>query len=94
MFPKTSCGPSVVRLQNGEVLSLADLPCTGVKRWTAARKRCVVRAVLYKIVTADEIKTVYQLSDEEFSSWLSRYAHHRSEALKETKIKKIRYNRR
>ncbi len=90
MFPKKSNGPSVIRLTSGEVLSIADLPPVTSKRWTASRKRVVVRAVIYNLITADKAIEAYAFTVEEFKSWLSRFADHGADALKETKIKRYR----
>ena len=89
MFPKKSKGPSVIRLISGDVFSVADLPPVTLKRWTASRKRAVVRAVIYNIITAQEAIDAYALSQEEFNAWLARCADHGEDALKETKIKII-----
>lgn len=74
MFPKKSKGPSVIRLISGDVFSVADLPPVMLKRWTASRKRAVVRAVIYNIITAQEAIDAYALSQEEFNTWLARCA--------------------
>lgn len=90
MFSKRSNGPSVVRLTNGDVISVADLPPATLQRWTASRKRVVVRAVIFGLVSMQEACDRYHLSTEEFNAWLARYADYGPEALKETRLKKYR----
>lgn len=81
---------SVVRLTNGEVLSLADLPTDAHMRWVASRKLTVVRAVVYGLVPLEEALEKYNLSEDEFFSWVDSAANHGENALKSTHIKKYR----
>jgi len=45
MFLKKVEGPRAVKLPNGNVICLADLPDNETSRWVASRKAVVVQAV-------------------------------------------------
>ena len=89
MFVKKSAGPSIVTLPDGTILSVADLP-KPTARWVASRKAVVVNAVTHCLITRDEAIRRYDLSDEEFDSWLSAVERHGREALKITAIQRFR----
>lgn len=72
MFLKKSDGPRVVRLPNGEVLTLGDLPDSDT-RWVASRKALVVRAVIYGLLTHEAALTRYDLTPEELDQWIANY---------------------
>ena len=80
---------SVVRLTNGDLLSVADLPSDAHVRWVASRKLTVVRAVVYGLVPLETALKKYNLSEDEFFSWVDGAAKHGENALKSTYIKKI-----
>ena len=61
---------SSVRLSDNTIFSLSDLPAKDTVRWVASRKLTVVRAVAYGLLSEAEAKSIYSLSDEEFSSWV------------------------
>lgn len=90
MFLKKVDGPRAVTLPDGSVMTRADLPPAGTRRWVASRKAAVVRGVLYGLIGQDEAIRRYGLSDEEFQGWLSAVADHGVEALKATAVKKFR----
>lgn len=48
---------------------LSGLPPAGTKRWIARRKAAVVVAVQHGLITREEVRRRYELSEEEFSSW-------------------------
>ena len=81
---------SVVRLTNGDLLSVADLPSDAHVRWVASRKLTVVRAVVYGLVPLETALKKYNLSEDEFFSWVDGAAKHGENALKSTYIKKYR----
>ena len=56
----------------------------------ASRKAAVVRAVRYGLITLEEAKARYGLSDEEFESWATAVAEHGEQALKATALQKFR----
>lgn len=84
MFLKKVEGPRTVTLPDGSVLSRADLPPESTRRWTAARKRAVVRGVVHGLISKAEALTLYGLSDEEFREWLHGLSRHGAEGLKAT----------
>ncbi len=90
MFLKKVDGPRAVTLSDGTVMTRADLPPPDTRRWVASRKAAVVRGVLYGLVTQAEALRRYEISEEEFSSWLSAVADHGEEALKATALKRYR----
>lgn len=69
---------------------MADLPPVATERWVASRKAAVVRGVLYGLITQSEALMRYDLSEEEFQSWIAAIADHGEEALKATALKKYR----
>mgnify|MGYP000562747656 CR=1 FL=1 len=90
MFLKKVDGPRAVKLPDGSVLSLSDLPLPATKRWVASRKATVVRAVLYGLLTQEEAIKRYRLSEEEFQEWISAMSKHGEVALKATCVKRYR----
>jgi hypothetical protein len=90
MFLKKVDGPRAVTLADGTVMTRADLPTAGTRRWVASRKAAVVRGVLYGLITQSEALRKYGLSDEEFNSWVAAVAVHGEDALKATALKKYR----
>jgi hypothetical protein len=46
-----------------------NLPPPGIMRWTAWQKVAVLRAVRNGVLTADEIRARYFLSEEELAGW-------------------------
>lgn len=90
MFLKKVDGPRAVTLPDGTVMTRADLPPVETRRWVASRKAAVVRGVLYGLVSQSEALERYQLSEEEFSSWVAAVADHGEDALKATSLKKYR----
>jgi hypothetical protein len=90
MFIKRVNGPRIVTLPDGSVMSRADLPPVETRRWVASRKASVVKAVASGLISRDEAKTRYALSEEELSSWENAVRHHGKEALKATAIQRFR----
>ena len=90
MYLKKVDGPRSVTLQDGTVMTRADLPKTGTRRWVASRKAAVVRGVVYGLITQDEALRRYDISTEEFREWLSAVTEHGEAALKATAVQKYR----
>ncbi len=90
MFIKKAKGPRSVRLPDGTIMSLADLPPVETRRWVASRKAAVVRAVAHGLIETKEALETYSLSEDEFLSWVRAVAEHGEEALKTTTIQKYR----
>jgi hypothetical protein len=90
MFIRKVDGPRAVTLPDGTIMTRADLPPAETRRWVASRKAAVVRAVRYGLITLEEAKNRYGLSDEEFDSWTSAVAEHGEQALKATALQRYR----
>lgn len=65
--------PRVTRGARGNVVSVVDLPPASTKRWVASRKEVVVDAVRGGIITLEEVKARYRITDDEFRSWSKAY---------------------
>jgi len=74
-----------VRIANGTILTLSDLPDRATKRWIASRKMTVVRAVAYGLLERQEALARYEISEDEFQEWVSNMYEHGLEGLKTTK---------
>lgn len=73
MFLRKSDGPRVVRLPDGRSLTRADLPPGNGLRWVAHRKRTVAEAVQAGLLSRQDAKREYQLSDLELDLWCCKY---------------------
>ena len=93
MYIKRQKGPVSVMLPDGSQMTRSDLPPVGTRRWVASRKAAVVRAVTSGLISRDEAKELYGLSDEEFEGWLAAVANHGEAALKATTIQRYRLDR-
>jgi hypothetical protein len=58
-----------VRGPHGELISIADLPEPGTRRWGPARKAYVVAAVEGGLITYAEVFARYDLSIDEYLAW-------------------------
>ncbi|MEM9249159.1 MAG: DUF1153 domain-containing protein [Pseudomonadota bacterium] len=90
MFIKKIDGPRAVTLPDGSIMTRADLPPKDTSRWVASRKAAVVRAVRYGLMSIEEAKDRYGLSDEELESWESAVSEHGEQALKATALQRYR----
>ena len=77
-----------MKTANGSILSLDNLPPVGTLRWVASRKATVVRAVLYGLISQDKALKLYNLSIDEFQSWVQALHDHGEIALKITQSQK------
>lgn len=80
----------MVELPDGSLMSRADLPPGGTRRWVASRKAAVVRGVVHGLLTADEAIERYDLSEEELGSWIAAFGDHGVAALKTTHLQRYR----
>jgi hypothetical protein len=71
-------------------MTRADLPKPETRRWVASRKACVVRAVVFGLVSREDAQDMYGLSAEELSEWESAVRQHGEVALKATSLQKYR----
>lgn len=90
MYLKKVDGPRAVTLPDGTVLTRADLPEPGVRRWVASRKAAVVKAVRHGLLSRDEVLERYALSPEELDGWMSAVERHGESALKATAVQRYR----
>lgn len=91
MYLKKVDGPRAVTLENGQILTQADLPPKNTTRWVASRKAAVVRGVVYGLISQDEALRRYGLSKEEFHEWVTAVTHHGLDGLKTTSTQKHRH---
>lgn len=90
MYIKKVQGPRAVTLQDGTILTLADLPPKETRRWVASRKAIVIKAVESGLITRKAALERYALSDEEFELWQKAIQDHGIDALKVTSLQKYR----
>ena len=90
MYIRKSNGKRTVTLEDGTVLSQADLPPRSVRRWVASRKAVVVRAVDNGLISEEEALERWSLSDEELQQWRDALCRHGEAALKVTKAQRYR----
>ena len=90
MYLKKIEGPRSVTLPDGSIMTRADLPSEGTRRWVASRKAAVLRAVAAGLITRKEALERYSLSDEEFSEWETAVGTHGEAALKATALQRYR----
>ena len=81
-----------VRIADGSILTLSDLPSQEVTRWIASRKMTVVRAVAYGLLGRQEALARYKISEEEFQEWVGNLCERGMEGLKVTKRQKNTLN--
>jgi Protein of unknown function (DUF1153) len=73
MFLKKVDGPRVVVLPDGRSVSRADLPEANTPRWVPQRKRIVAEAVQAGLITRNDAKRTYALSDLELDAWCCKF---------------------
>lgn len=76
-----------IKLKDGTILSLSDLPAKNTSRWVASAKAAVVRVFMAGLASRDDLIARYNLSQEEFDIWLKRYVDGGKQALKITNIR-------
>lgn len=90
MYIKKVDGPRLVTLPDGTTLTRADLPVPDTVRWVASRKAVVLKAVAYGLISRENAKARYSLSDDELDSWEKAVARYGEAALKTTALQKYR----
>ena len=90
MYLRKVHGPRTITLPDGTVMTRADLPDPGTRRWVASRKAAVVRAVDHGLITDKEARETYSLSDEELQAWRDAVGQYGEAALKATAIQRYR----
>ncbi|MCB5410096.1 CtrA inhibitor SciP [Pseudogemmobacter faecipullorum] len=90
MYIRRGEAPGQVTLPDGSVMTRADLPPPETRRWVASRKAVVVRAVRYGLISEQEARERYSLSEEELSQWCEAVETWGEKALKVTSLQKYR----
>ena len=65
---------NLVELLSLRAPTVGDLPPPNTQRWVVRRKAAVVAAVRSGTITIEEVLRRYQLTEEEFLSWLKAMA--------------------
>lgn len=78
-----------VKLGDGTIISLSDLPAKTTTRWVASNKAAVVKVFMAGLASKEEILERYELSEEEFQNWLNRYMAGGKNALKVTNLRAV-----
>ena len=73
--------PTSIRLLNGRLLSLSDLPRGYKIRWVAKHKATVVLTIICGLIGEEEICLRYHISPEELKEWMDLYVAHGQHAL-------------
>ncbi len=90
MYLRKIEGPRSVQLPDGSVMTRADLPPVETRRWVASRKASVVKAVAHSLISREEAKEMYSLSDDELGEWENAVKNFGERALKTTSLQKFR----
>ena len=90
MYLRKVDGPRTITLPDGTIMTRADLPDPGTRRWVASRKAAVVRAVDFGLISDAEARATYSLSDEELQAWRDAVVKHGEAALKATALQRYR----
>ncbi len=69
---------------------MENLPLPNTKRWVVRRKAAVVAAVLGGGITVEDACRYYQLSEEEFMSWVRSFERHGLAGLRATRVQQYR----
>ena len=75
---------------DGSPLTIADLPPKETKRWVIRRKAEVVAAVEGGLLSLDDARSRYHLSEEEFDDWRRLIASHGLAGLRTTRVQQYR----
>ena len=81
---------NVVMGPDGSPLTLADLPKPGQQRWVIRRKAEVVAAVEGGLISLEDARARYNLSEEEFESWKKAISAHGLAGLRTTRVQQYR----
>lgn len=71
-------------------MTLADLPAPNVRRWVPRRKAEVVHAVRGGLLSKDDAKKRYNLSEAEYNEWETHYSEHGVAGLRVTHLHEYR----
>ena len=82
--------PDAIVGPTGERLTLADLPPASTRRWVIRRKAEVVAAVEGGLLSLEDARARYSLSEEEFENWRRMIMSHGMAGLRTTKVQQYR----
>jgi len=88
--PATRGQVRIVRISERSTSSLDKLPPPDTKRWVMRRKAQVVAGVRSGVLTPEEACARYNISEEEFKSWMRLMDNHGVRALRSTRLKEYR----
>ena len=74
----------------GKPITRNDLPAPGIERWVVRRKAEVVEGVRGGLITLQEACERYNLSKDEFETWLQLFKDHGLAGLRATRLKKTK----
>lgn len=74
----------------GDRMSLSDLPHPSTKRWVIRRKAEVVAAVEGGLLSLEDARARYHLSEEEFDGWRRLITAHGLAGLRTTRVQQYR----
>lgn len=77
-------------LGNETPQSLEDLPKPSTRRWVVRRKAQVVAGVQNGLLSAEEACQRYEISSEEFQSWVKLFNRHGLRGLRTTRVQQYR----
>ncbi|MDG1862240.1 MAG: DUF1153 domain-containing protein [Yoonia sp.] len=87
MYLRKVEGPRSVTLQDGTIITRADLPSADTRRWVASRKAIVVRAVGAGLISEEYARETYGLSEDEFNEWQNAVENHGVAGFRVTALK-------
>ena len=90
MYLRKVEGPRSVTLQDGTIITRADLPSADTRRWVASRKAIVVRAVGAGLISEEYARETYGLSEDEFNEWQNAVENHGVAGIRVTALKRYR----
>jgi len=90
MYLKKIDGPRAVTLNDGTIMTRADLPPDDTRRWVASRKAAVVKGVQSGLISQKDAMEKWALSEEELNEWLFAVHAHGEAALKTTRVQHYR----
>lgn len=89
VFPANGGEVRIVRISD-RAQALDKLPPPDTKRWVMRRKAQVVSGVRGGLLTVEEACARYNISEEEFKSWMRLMDNHGVRALRTTRLKDYR----
>ena len=75
---------------SGKPLTLDDLPPPDTKRWVPRRKAELVAAVRGGLISLEDVRDRYGISEQEFQSWANVIGNHGVKGLRSTRLQLYR----